>query len=63
MKKIGIVVLLTLLTISTFAQKFGHLNAQELISIIERDKFVEQLQDYKRIRKSVNVYSRIPIYD
>ena len=49
MKKIGIVVLLTLLTISTFAQKFGHLNAQELISIMpERDKAIEQLQDYAK---------------
>jgi len=49
MKKIGIVVLLTLLTISTFAQKFGHLNAQELISMMpERDKAVEQLQDYAK---------------
>ena len=49
MKKIGLLVLLTLLTVSTYAQKFGHLNAQELISIMpERDKAVEQLQDYAK---------------
>ena len=49
MKKTGLFVLLTLLTISTYAQKFGHLNAQELISIMpERDKAVEQLQDYAK---------------
>ena len=49
MKKTGLFVLLTLLTISTYAQKFGHLNAQELISIMpERDKAVEELQDYAK---------------
>ena len=49
MKKIGLLALFALLNFSTYAQKFGHLNAQELISIMpERDKAVEQLQDYAK---------------
>ena len=65
MKKIGLLVLLTLLTVSTYAQKFGHLNASRTdFYDAERDKAVEQLQDYARIRKSVNcLCTRIPIYD
>ena len=49
MKKIGLLALFAILSFSTYAQKFGHLNAQELISIMpERDKAVEQLQDYAK---------------
>lgn len=49
MKKLALLTLLGLLTFSTYAQKFGHLNAQELISIMpERDKAVSELQDYQK---------------
>ena len=49
MKKLALLTLLGLLTFSTYAQKFGHLNAQELISIMpERDKAVSELQDYAK---------------
>lgn len=49
MKKLALLTLFGLLTFSTYAQKFGHLNAQELISIMpERDKAVSELQDYAK---------------
>ena len=47
MKKIITITLLLTLTLSTFAQKFGHINSQELLSLMpEKSKAESELQEY-----------------
>ena len=49
MKKIVILSVLGLLTLGTFAQKLGHINSQELLSLMpERTKAETELQEYAK---------------
>ena len=49
MKKLVVLAVFGLLTISTFAQKLGHINAQEILSLMpEREKATEDYQEYAK---------------
>ena len=49
MKKLAILALFGLLTFNTFAQKLGHLDAQEILALMpEREKATEDYQEYAK---------------
>ena len=49
MKKLALLAVFGLLTFGTFAQKLGHINSQELLSLMpERTKAETALQDYAK---------------
>ena len=49
MKKILLLGVFGMLTLVSSAQKFGHINSQELLSLMpERDKVISELQDYAK---------------
>jgi len=49
MKKLAILALFGLLTVNTFAQKLGHLDAQEILALMpEREKATEDYQEYAK---------------
>ena len=53
MKKLAILALFGLLTFNTFAQKLGHLDAQEILSLMpEREKATEDYQEHAKALES-----------
>ena len=49
MKKLVVLAVFGLLTISTFAQKLGHINAQEILALMpEKEKATEDYQEYAK---------------
>ncbi|MGY8987352.1 MAG: OmpH family outer membrane protein [Flavobacteriales bacterium] len=49
MKKLAILALFGLLTFNTFAQKLGHIDAQEILALMpEREKATEDYQEYAK---------------
>ena len=47
MKKLALITLLGILTVNSYSQKFGHINSQEILSIMPQINSIEgKLQDH-----------------